>query len=78
MKMNMTPGEVLVFPLNTPNEKIVDLKQLLAAQASYDKLKAELEGEAEFGEGFRRLLEARATECLEIVAKIKEKYKDKA
>lgn len=72
----MVPDDVLVFPINTPNDKIVDLKQLLSAQKSLGMLQEEIKSGGGFGAGYLRLLQGRATECQAIINKIKEKYKD--
>ena len=69
-------GEVLVFPLDTPNQKIVDLKQYLAAQQSLKMLQLEIDTAAEqgYGLGYVRELQKRATECQAIINKTQEKY----
>lgn len=71
----MIPEDVLVFPLDTPNEKIVDLKQYHAAMKSLDMLQSEII-KGEYGAGYKRLLQSRATECIAIINKIREKYGD--
>ena len=69
-------GEVLVFPLDTPNQKIVDLKQYLAAQQSLKMLQLEIDTAADqgYGLGYVRELQKRATECQAIINKTQEKY----
>lgn len=71
-------GDVLVFPLNTPNQKVVDLKQYLAAQRSIALLTAEIEsaGEQGYGRGYVAELTKRATACRAIMSQIEEKYRD--
>jgi hypothetical protein len=71
----MEPNDVMVFPLDTPNQKIVDLKQYLAAQKSLDMLEQEIQSNEEYGAGYKRLLQQRATECRVLMAKIEEKYR---
>lgn len=68
--------DIMVFPLDTPNQKVVDLKQYLAAKKSLDMLEQELVSNEEFGAGYKRLLQQRATECRVIMSKIEAKYKD--
>lgn len=70
-------GEVLVFPLDTPNQKIVDLKQYLASEKSLKMLQDEINTSAEqgYGPGYVRELQQRATECRSIMNKISEKYR---
>lgn len=69
-------GEVLVFPLDTPNQKVVDLKQYLAAQQSLKMLQLEIDTAADqgYGLGYVRELQKRATECQAIINKTQEKY----
>lgn len=69
-------GEVLVFPLDTPNQKVVDLKQYLAAQRSLEMLQHEIDTAEEqgYGKGYIRELQKRATECQAIINKTQEKY----
>ena len=69
-------NDILVFPLDTPNQKVVDLKQYLAAKKSLDMLEQELVSNEEFGVGYKKLLQQRATECRVIMSKIEAKYKD--
>lgn len=66
--------DIMVFPLNTPNQKVVDLKQYLAAKKSLDMLEQELVSNEEFGKGYKRLLQQRASECRTILSKIEAKY----
>lgn len=73
----MIPEDVLVFPLDTPVQKAVDLKQYLAAKKSLASLTQEIQSDSEYGAGYKKLLIKRATECRAIMAKIEEKYKDK-
>ena len=69
-------GEVLVFPLDTPNQKVVDLKQYLAAQKSLEMLQREIDTAADqgYGPGYVQELQKRATECRAIIVKTQEKY----
>lgn len=67
--------EVYIFPLDTPNQKIMDLKQFLAARKSIDMLETQIKENEYKGGGFERLLRQRQTDCREIVAKIQEKYR---
>ena len=69
-------GEVLVFPLDTPNQKVVDLKQYLAAQQSLKMLQLEIDTAADqgYGLGYVRELQKRATACTDIINKTQEKY----
>lgn len=67
--------EVYVFPLDTPNQKIMDLKQFMAAKKSIDMLEVQIRENEYKGGGMERLLRQRQTECREIVAKIVEKYR---
>lgn len=67
--------EVYVFPLNTDNQKIVDLKQLLAAQKSIQDLDKELATGEHYSNGWTRELQARRAQCVDIINEIKEKYK---
>jgi hypothetical protein len=69
-------GEVLVFPLDTPNQKVVDLKQYLAAQQSLKMLQQEIDTAEEqgYGKGYVAELQKRATECQAIINKTQEKY----
>lgn len=69
-------NDILTFPLDTPNQKIVDLKQYLAAKKSLDMLEQELVSNEDFGAGYKKLLQKRATECRVILAKLEAKYKD--
>lgn len=69
------PEDVRVFPIDTPNEKIVDLKQYLAAQKSLRMLEDELLSDEDYGPGYKKLLQQRATECRVLLAKLEEKYK---
>lgn len=67
--------EVYVFPLDTPNQKIMDLKQYLAAKKSIDMLETQIKENEYKGGGMERLLRQRQTDCREIVAKIQDKYR---
>lgn len=70
----MIPDDVNVFPLNTDNVTLTDIKQYLAAQKSLLMLNRELEDSSEYGAGYKRLLQQRVTETQLIIAKLEEKY----
>lgn len=73
--MDQRVPEVYVFPLDTPNQKIMDLKQLLASEASIRALDQQIaENEYKNG-GWEQELRSRRAECVSIINKIREKYR---
>lgn len=69
----MIPEDVHVFPINTPNKKLTDCKQLLAAEKSLGVLEAE-ERSTEYGEGYKKVLRQRAAECRLLINKLRREY----
>lgn len=68
--------EVYVFPLDTPNQKIVDLKQFLAAQASIRHLDTQIKENEYKNGGWERELLTRRAQCAAIINQIREKYRE--
>ena len=67
------PIEVLVFPTGLDNITVTDAKQIIACQESLKCLEAAMQDE-EYGKGYIKLLQDRATEVRVTLAKLKEKY----
>jgi len=72
----MKPVDILVFPIDTPNQELTDAKQYMAAQRSLIMLRQSIEDSAEYGAGYIAKLQERVTETLAIINKIEAKYKD--
>jgi hypothetical protein len=69
----MNRPDILLFPLDTDNVKLTEVKQYLGAKASIAHLEASMQ-EATFGSGWWRELQDRATACREFVNKTEVKY----
>lgn len=67
------PTDVLTFPINLDNVTVTDAKQILACESSLRMLEESIK-ESEYGAGYKKFLNQRATEVRNTLAKLKEKY----